>query len=1104
MNKDLILSNNFCMITKAPSALGNIFGKGMFLLIFLFLNISFSYSQFAGGTGIETDPYLISNIDELQEIKNASNSAYFKLIDNIDASITSTWNNGDGFDPIGWFNGQIDGDYHTIFDLHINRTALQNAALITSTGTDAVIKNLNLHNCTISGGSRVATAVGTLAGSALNITATGTVTGTSNIGGLIGQIDGGGSLSNSSFEGNVTGTGDYVGGAIGLLNSNATAYGISVKGIVEGANRVGGIAGQINSNAILEDAYFEGGVIESNNMVGGITGYNNSGSILHCTVEADIEGNNRVGGIAGINEGTITSSSVIDGNITGTGDYIGGLIGNNNNGEIDSCSVTGHISGVDYVGGLIGFNGYGNSLITNSHTNTTVQGEVNVGGLVGGNQDGTIELCYSKGEVYGITNVGGLVGWAAYGNSKIRISFSTANVSRYQTGGNRNQFGGLIGYLESGIVENCFARGDVDANNRVGGLIGEMQWSAQVSNSYSTGAVSGTAAQIGGLIGRNHQSDVFNSFWDTDSSGQSSSDGGTPKTTNEMLQASTFLTANWDFDYIWSIDPNINDGYPFLRALFPPPTLVWTGDIDTTWEDSNNWSLNRVPTNNDRAIIPDRINLPYISSNPVVRELSIQPNSSLTIGSNGTLTVTEQITNKNGVEGLIIISDENGTGSLIHYSSGIEATFQRYVPGMKETWHSLSSPMVNHSIEPAFTPPGNYPDGTGYDFYCWHEPDTSWIWYGHETVWNATHGSLNFIPGRGYLISYEAENPTKEFKGTLNSGSVTVPLTRSPGTADQFGYNLVGNPYPSSIDWKSTSGWDRDMLVETSGGYNIWIWNHEEQNYGVYNSAVGDSGTLGVSRYIAPTQGFFVKADHNGNLKVNNNARVHEGSGNWMRNSKSNTQLISLKVESGNNKGSDQILVDFGYETEGGAEKKFSLVRTAPSLYIPSSNRFYTLRMLSNIDDNPVIPVSFRAGTNGFHSIKASFEKSSFDYLYLEDKHTNFVHDLLINPTYHFQANMNDDPNRFVVRFKEGVFANPHDNLPANIYSANKTIYTDLTLLSRDQTYQLNIFDLSGRLLYQQQLSGGTKHTLYTPTLNGIFVTRVSGSESFLAVKIHL
>jgi hypothetical protein len=93
-----------------------------------------------------------------------------------------------------------------------------------------------------------------------------------------------------------------------------------------------------------------------------------------------------------------------------------------------------------------------------------------------------------------------------------------------------------------------------------------------VSNSYSTGSVAGNES-VGGLTGSNDEATVSNSFWDTETSGQATSYGGTGKTTAEMQDIATFSGAAWDIvavanpdtrnpSYIWNIVDD--ETYPFL------------------------------------------------------------------------------------------------------------------------------------------------------------------------------------------------------------------------------------------------------------------------------------------------------------------------------------------------------------------------------------------------------------------------------------------------------------------------------------------------------------------------------------------------------------
>ncbi len=191
-----------------------------------------------------------------------------------------------------------------------------------------------------------------------------------------------------------------------------------------------------------------------------------------------------------------------------------------------------------HVGGLAGHNYYGT--ITDCYSTGSVSGYVRVGGLVGGNERGTIANCYSTGSVSGDIYIGG-----------------------------------LMGHNLSSSITNSYSTGSIKGIAYVGGLVGENDYSSIISRCCSTGNVSGHYA-VGGLVGWN-KSTVTASFWDTQTSGQPTSSGGTGKTTAEMQILSTFVSANWDFVEVWVIGEN--QTYPFLRSE-PAGDLNYDRQVD--------------------------------------------------------------------------------------------------------------------------------------------------------------------------------------------------------------------------------------------------------------------------------------------------------------------------------------------------------------------------------------------------------------------------------------------------------------------------------------------------------------------------------------------
>lgn len=264
------------------------------------------------------------------------------------------------------------------------------------------------------------------------------------------------------------------------------------------------------------------------------------------------------------------SSKAFQGNMDGNGHKITGLTINRPNDrfvglfgnvgyyasvanmQLENVNVTGK----QEVGGLIG---YSEGKISNSYATGNVTGNgTDVGGLVGVNGR-EISNSYAAGSVTGNgTDVGGLVG---ANGGEISNSYATGSVT-----GNGSEVGGLIG-LNAGWISNSYATGSVTGSETdVGGLIGmNYGW---IGNSYATGSVTGNGSEVGGLIGKNDDyGEINNSFYDKDATGQSDTDKGDGKTTEQMKLQSTYTDSSWDFASIWGISSSRNNGYPYLLAI---------------------------------------------------------------------------------------------------------------------------------------------------------------------------------------------------------------------------------------------------------------------------------------------------------------------------------------------------------------------------------------------------------------------------------------------------------------------------------------------------------------------------------------------------------
>ena len=189
--------------------------------------------------------------------------------------------------------------------------------------------------------------------------------------------------------------------------------------------------------------------------------------------------------------------------------HVGSLVGRNW-GSISNCYATGSVSGGSraVIGGLVGNNSNGNININYATSSVSGGSRAVVGGLVG-NNEGSLSNSYATGSVSGGSRsvVGGLVGNNRAGRN-LSHSYATGSAS----GGSESNVGGLVGNND-GNLSNSYATGSASSSNLVGGLVGFCTVHGSISNSYATGFVSGSGSTVsaGGLVGENDGS-ISNSY----------------------------------------------------------------------------------------------------------------------------------------------------------------------------------------------------------------------------------------------------------------------------------------------------------------------------------------------------------------------------------------------------------------------------------------------------------------------------------------------------------------------------------------------------------------------------------------------------------------
>ncbi len=263
---------------------------------------------------------------------------------------------------------------------------------------------------------------------------------------------------------------------------------------------------------------------------GGLSGIIAYSDIEDCYVVSNIIANDYVGGMAGSSLSLMAHNNICQADINAE-DYSGGLFGECIGGVVSSClTIDGTINGGGYSGGLIGKT-------------------VNV----------SIDKCYTDNIVHSRYYVGGLVGALSTCSVVSSVSHGAIYTSSWDVGG-------LIGHSYDSTIDNCYSTSLLDGSYDASGFVG-VNNSTVISNCYSDGVVSDSYYSISGFT--YYGNNIFNSFWDIDSSGQS--EGILSGSTSELVGLSTedmhnpdiFIDAGWDFvgetdngtDDIWDSIP---------------------------------------------------------------------------------------------------------------------------------------------------------------------------------------------------------------------------------------------------------------------------------------------------------------------------------------------------------------------------------------------------------------------------------------------------------------------------------------------------------------------------------------------------------------------
>ena len=447
----------------------------------------------------------------------------------------------------------------------------------------------------------------------------------------------------------------------------------------------------------------------------------------------------------------------------------------------------------------------------------------------------------------------------------------------------------------------------------------------------------------------------------------------------------------------------------------------------------------------------------------------------------GNLTVTGTLTNHAGYGGLVLLSG----ASMLHDIAAVPATMQRFFSSAR-LWRLVSSPVANQAISGPWTP-----TTPGYDFYAWYENGA--IWRNQKVT---TNHITHFEPGKGYLVSFEGANLTQSFAGLLNNGDVSEPVRRTHNGI-YAGANLLGNPYPSSIDWHLAT---RTLFADNFA----YVYDRVSSHAGITEGYRPVDGSV-AGALIAPNQGFFVikSAQGTANFTFTNAMRAHGG----VFKSAPAAQRISLTLSHGG--WFDQAEITLQPEATplretSDALKFFSYNENMPQIYTTSSDGMrLAINSVGQITQESSFNIGIRANATGQYIMQIEGLEGEFMGLpaFIRDLTTGELHNLRENPRVSFHATKGEPVDRFILTFTQPTNV---DNLPVDatlVYFAHGMLHMQFP--TEESNRMLHVIDLTGRVVLSKSLHGmGNVVSVPLQLVNGAYIVRITGETSITSRRI--
>jgi hypothetical protein len=529
-----------------------------------------------------------------------------------------------------------------------------------------------------------------------------------------------------------------------------------------------------------------------------------------------------------------------------------------------------------------------------------------------------------------------------------------------------------------------------------------------------------------------------------------------------------------------------------VTVVVNPLTFTWTGNSNSVWNNTGNWSSAMVPNSTRTVTIPSgRTNYPnLVGETADINNLTVQSGGSVTLGNNSSLTVRGDINNSGTLTGttgstVVFTGSSNGTvtgtttfhnvtlnktsgfsvtlsnSSTVHGAINLTSgelrsngnlilnldsgyinkgglgsitgnmTVTRTVSSIRT--HYFSVPLDGATVADLTDDIEVFNTVNGVSrLFQYSEPTNAWT--------RITSGTAPLIKGIGYSL-YFTRTTVLDITGTYDHSYVhNVTFTNTAN-----GWKFVGNPYPSTIDWDAVSGWTKTNL---NNAVNYW-----EGSSGQYISYVSGVGTTAggktADQYIPAMNGFWVQTTGTGGATsiLNMTSNVRSSVPMTLYRDVDMSNVYSLTISNGTV--TDEAIIRFNdasdpsFESEVDANKLINTgsIPSVASTMVGSTMSINTMPVPTTVTE---IPLYVKVASNGNYTLTWSSKNNPLYgvQLFLYDKKLGTSTAIVENVAYTITQSTTDSTNRYMLKL-----------VPSTTSSQNLTTSTQSALESSVRVY---------------------------------------------------